>query len=70
MLESLSNSDERKSAYIEAGLTEIGINSSNGKRVIMIPQRSHGLSIGIVVILELARIGSVFSPAIKGSPAV
>lgn len=31
----------------------------------MIPQRSHGLSVGVVIVFELAGVCSVFSPAIE-----
>lgn len=55
---------------VEARLTEICVLSSVVNSMIVIPQCTGILSIGVVVVLVLARLCGIICPAIKWSPAV
>jgi hypothetical protein len=54
---------------IESSLTEISILGSDMFGVIVIPQGSGGLSIGIVIVFVRANTDGIFSPPIERCPA-
>jgi hypothetical protein len=55
---------------VETSLSEVGVDGGDTDGVVVVPESTLGLTVGVVVVLELTGEGNIFSPSIPWSSRV